>query len=309
MDLAARRTCAVSARLVNVRSPNRWVFNHRGPSRDVERLLSLPVGFTLPVILARALPAETAHKLWQQRFPDARALFCAGSVVRGEHGVHSDLDIVVLFDSVPVAYRESLIFDGWPVEVFIQDLETLAYFVDQDVRGHRPTLASMLADAIVVPAPSVLSERVQRWARDILEAPPVVSSDALDNARYFISDLLDDLRDERPRPEVLATAARLYQLLGDFILMSNRRWTGSGKHLPRNLLQLSPPTARAFDEAFDAVFKNTDPQPLIAFAESVLKPFGGPLFDGYRSNAGADCRAPPPNLSSAASSRGESDGG
>lgn len=75
----------------------------------------------------RPSPRETANKIWHERFSDALALFCAGSVIRGDGTAHSDLDIVVLFEHVPHAHRESLIVDGWPVELFVHDYQTLAY--------------------------------------------------------------------------------------------------------------------------------------------------------------------------------------
>ena len=247
---------------------------------------------------ARPTPKQITERLWRSRFPDAVALFCAGSVVRGEHTPHSDLDIVVLFDSVPNAWRESVIVEAWPVELFVHDLETLAHFVQDDCQRGRPSLASMLADAFVFPKPSAFSDRVQAWAQDILQRPPALSSIELDDGRYFISDLVDDLRDPRPRSELIATAAKLHEQLGSFVLNANNRWSGTGKHLARRLHELDPALAEAFHAAFDAVFINSDPQPLISFAERILEPFGGPLFDGYRTEAPATARSARPKLDS-----------
>jgi hypothetical protein len=244
----------------------------------------------------RPPPTHVAEKLWRDRFSGALAIFCAGSVVRGEQTPHSDLDIVVLLDSVPNAWRESMVVDAWPVELFVHDLETLAHFVQEDCEHRRPSLPDMIANAVVVPRPSSLSDRVQAWARAILQRPPHSSQAALDDNRYFISDLLDDLRDQRPRPELVAIASRLYEQLGSFLLSSHDRWSGAGKHLPRRLLDLDPSLAQAFHRAFDALFIDSDPQPLISFTERVLEPFGGPLFDGYRRDAPATARGARPNL-------------
>jgi hypothetical protein len=93
----------------------------------------------------RSSPQDVTDRLFRTRFSDARALFCAGSVVRGEGTAHSDLDIVVVYDRVPNAWRESLVWEGWPVELFVHDPETLAYYVAEDVAGGRPCLAQMLA--------------------------------------------------------------------------------------------------------------------------------------------------------------------
>jgi|SRR5882724_3676382 len=80
----------------------------------------------------RPEPYVAAQLLWSQRYPSASVVFCGGSVVRGEGFPASDLDVVVLFGHVANAWRESFQFEGWPVEVFAHDAQTLAYFVAQD---------------------------------------------------------------------------------------------------------------------------------------------------------------------------------
>src|ERR1700760_3718231 len=79
--------------------------------------------------MPRPEPAVAAQRLWSERYPSASVGFCGGSVVRGEGFPLSDLDVVVLFEHVANAWRESFYFEGWPVEVFAHDAETLAYFV------------------------------------------------------------------------------------------------------------------------------------------------------------------------------------
>lgn len=244
----------------------------------------------------RPTATQTATRIWREQFHDAVALFCGGSVARGEETPHSDLDIVVLFETLPNAWRESQIVDGWPVELFVHDLETLTHFVEQDCLRRQPSLASMLADATVIPKSSTLSDKVQKWAVDILKTPPPVSAADLDDNRYFVTDLLDDLRDERPRSEMIAIAVRLHDQLGSLILKSRGHWSGTGKHLPRRLRELDPELAAAFQRAFDTLFVNSAPAALIAFSERILEPLGGTLFAGYRSDAPPTARSTPPDL-------------
>lgn len=244
----------------------------------------------------RPEPVSAIDGLRLQRFPTALAVFCAGSVIRGEGTPHSDLDVVVLVDSIPSARRESFLLHGWPIELFVHDLQTLAYFVRLDCNAYRPSLLSMLVDAVVVPAPSVLSERLKRWASRLLQHPPPLSEKERADARYLVTDLLDDLRDPRPNAELMAIASKLYTALGAFILKTNGQWDAAGKHLPRALNAFDPAMAAAFEAAFEHVFRRCDPVPLITFTEAMLKPFGGPLFDGYRSDAPAEWRTPCPDF-------------
>lgn len=247
-------------------------------------------------MIERPEPVATVEALRLHRFAKALAVFCSGSVVRGEGTAHSDLDVVVLFEQVPHAERESLVVDGWPVELFIHDLETLAYFFHEDSLQLRPALATMVSEGIVLPRSTELTDKVQAWARRVLAKPCELKGEKLDSARYCVTDLLDDLRDPRPRSELLAIVARLHPVLASFILSSNGKWVAAGKHIPRALRALEPTLATDFDEAFDAVFQRSDPAPLIAFTERMLEASGGRLFAGFTSAAKAEWRREVPDL-------------
>jgi predicted nucleotidyltransferase len=85
--------------------------------------------------VTRADAVEAARAIGRQRYPEASVLFAAGSIVRGEGTVHSDLDLVVVYPALAAAYRESFVLDRLPVEAFVHDPETLEYFfVEVDSR-------------------------------------------------------------------------------------------------------------------------------------------------------------------------------
>ncbi|MES1179386.1 MAG: nucleotidyltransferase domain-containing protein [Myxococcales bacterium] len=62
----------------------------------------------------RPEPSATAQLLWSERYPSASILFCGGSVVRGEGFPSSDLDVVVVFEQIANAWRESFTFRAGP---------------------------------------------------------------------------------------------------------------------------------------------------------------------------------------------------
>ena len=71
------------------------------------------------------------------------------------------------------------------------------------------------------------------YAASALRAgPPKLVGEKLNALRYQITDLLDDLRDERSGSEVRAIAAQLYQPLADLMLLGQGRWSvgGNGFH-------------------------------------------------------------------------------
>src|SRR5690349_17930039 len=94
-----------------------------------------------------------ARLIYETRYPDAAAVLLAGSVVRGQATAHSDLDLVVLYERVAHAWRESFLSEGWPVEAFVHDLETLRYFFEKvDGTTAPPSLAYMVLEGVDVVA-------------------------------------------------------------------------------------------------------------------------------------------------------------
>lgn len=84
----------------------------------------------------------------EKRYRDATAVRAAGSLVRGEGTAYSDLDLVVVYARLPAAYRESFVFEGFPVEAFVHDPETLEYFfaeVDYPRGGRDPGTGRLIA--------------------------------------------------------------------------------------------------------------------------------------------------------------------
>jgi len=94
-------------------------------------------------------PTQVTQEIFERKYPDASVIFLAGSIVRGESTPFSDLDLVVIFDKLPAAYRESFNFQGFPIEAFVHDPETLNYFLhDVDRPSGIPALAQMILEGI-----------------------------------------------------------------------------------------------------------------------------------------------------------------
>jgi predicted nucleotidyltransferase len=233
-------------------------------------------------VIARSSPIETAKILLSKKFPDYSVAFVAGSFNRGEETAFSDIDLVVILPKVAQAWRESVFFEGWPVELFIHDEETLKYFFyEVDAKHGIPSLPNMVSEGPAIPTESALSIKLKDLAHDVLNAgPPPLSDDEEKNYRYMISDLLDDLRCPRTKFEGLATVANLHNTLAFFLFRSHRTWAARTKHIPRRMEKVFPELLPRWEESFQAAFAG-EFKSSIDLTEEILDQNGGYLFDGY----------------------------
>ncbi|HEX4824188.1 MAG TPA: nucleotidyltransferase domain-containing protein [Candidatus Polarisedimenticolaceae bacterium] len=227
-----------------------------------------------------------------KQYPDADVVFAAGSIVRGEGTAFSDLDLVVVYPQVPQAYRESFRRGGYPVEAFVHDPATLEYFfLEVDRPSGIPSLPQMVVEGFEVPGPSSTSRMLKEMARSVIAAgPPALDVDTERRMRYSVSDLLDDLRAPRTHDELIGAGTRLYELLADYHLRRTGHWSGRGKSVARALQSADPALSVRYGDAFDRLFEHHDSGPVVRLAEDLLRDAGGPLFEGYRSDAPAAWR-------------------
>ena len=229
---------------------------------------------------------EAARGVWGERFAGARALFLAGSVMRGEATATSDLDVVVVFEELADAYRESFTFGGWPVEAFVNDVESLRYFYERERKRGVPSLMRMVIEGVEVPETSEFSEALKREALEIYEAgPPPFDEAELQLRRYRLTDWVDDIRFPRSGEELVASGAWLYQDAADFFLRSKGLWSAHSKTVPRRMGEADAGFASKFLAAFEALFAEKRSDAAVALVEEMLAPFGGTLFDGFRMDS------------------------
>jgi predicted nucleotidyltransferase len=120
----------------------------------------------------RINPVEAARRIRRERYAGARVLLLAGSVMRGEDTPTSDLDIVVVFEQLPHAYREAFVFEGWPVEAFVHDPETMNHYFESDRRLGLPALVRMVLEGVEIPKAGPFSAGLKRLASEVFEAGP-----------------------------------------------------------------------------------------------------------------------------------------
>ena len=226
-------------------------------------------------------PIEAGHQFIKVYFPHCQGALLAGSVVRGEATETSDLDIVIFDNTIHASYRESLIEFGWAIEVFVHNLISYKSFFESDCERARPSLPRMVLEGIVLKDEEII-DSIKKEAKEMLENGPAKwSTETIQIKRYFITDALDDFKGCSNRAEELFIANRLAELVSEFVLRTNRHWIGESKWLVRSLKQYDEQFAHQFVEAFDLFYKMGDKKQVIYLVESILEPFGGPLFEGF----------------------------
>ncbi|MFF3497087.1 nucleotidyltransferase domain-containing protein [Streptomyces sp. NPDC002795] len=209
---------------------------------------------------------RTAERLVRDRFPDARAAFLAGSVLTERRTPRSDLDIEVLLSGPPAPYRESLLHEGWPVELFVQTEADWHRFVERET-------ADRIGAALRV-------EARRRWAA----GPPPASESELEDRRYALTDTLDDLEGCADPLERTYLVAHLLGRASELALLAGGHWLGSGKWLSRRLADADAELhKRLTDGAAAAVSGEDDAVGRFACeVRGILEAAGGPCWAGYR---------------------------
>ncbi|WP_242504361.1 NUDIX hydrolase [Promicromonospora panici] len=225
-------------------------------------------------------PIADAAALVADRYPEARWALLAGSVLDpGSRTAGSDLDIVVCVPDDAVGHRDALRWRGWPVELFVNTEAGHRWFISKETARRKPTLARMIATGVPLTGEThVVGLKAECQA--LVDAGPGPASDsALEDARYGVTDLLDDLAYARDGGEADVVRSVLWERVGHLALAAAGRWDGGGKWLLREL--------RAWDRGYAArwVAARHDDQAMVDVARATLDAAGGPLFEGYLRQA------------------------
>ena len=209
---------------------------------------------------------------------------------------HSDVDIIVLFDKLPHAHRETYRSEGWLLDAQVHDPETLNYLMVSDARLGSAIVAKMVIESILVPDETPESKRIVSVASRIISSGPPKQDFA--GVRYMVANMIADLKQSQDRHETMAIGVELYQILSAFVFRSRNQWGASKKMTPRLLEVLDPELNARFCSAFSELFSSGRVDNAIRLAEDLLEPVGGPIYEGFTMNYPAQARlgmGPPVN--------------
>lgn len=200
----------------------------------------------------------------------------------GRRTAMSDLDIVVLLCGSPAPYRASLRSGEWPVEMFVHTEATWHAYIQREVRKRRSPLLSMCADGILLFDKDGVGTHLAAEARKLTAAgPPAASAEEIDDRRYAITDLLDDLAGSTDQGERLFIATELVRRTGELVLTAGGSWYGGGKWLARRLKPTAPGLDMRLHDGLREVLAGRVER-LTAVVDEVLEQVGGRLWVGYQ---------------------------
>lgn len=229
----------------------------------------------------RTEPSVAARQLILQDYPTCLLAVLGGSASRGEHNEHSDLDILVVDDSIQGLTRKTVGAYGWVVELFF--LNTLDYREQFDVGviAGNPTLQRIIVEGMVI-CSSHMGDKIREEAKSDLEGGPLpLTSYDLDVNRYVITEFMMDLKGTDLVVEQWFIAQKMTILLCEFVLRANRKWIGEGKTLFRLLLMHNSNVAADLEKSLQLLYVHKDKSALLHLTEKLLTPFGGPYLIGY----------------------------
>ncbi|MFK3937775.1 nucleotidyltransferase domain-containing protein [Alkalihalobacillus sp. NPDC078783] len=229
----------------------------------------------------RLSPMRAAQLFVSEHFSECDGALLAGSVVRGEATETSDLDLVIFEKSIPSSYRESFVMYNWPIEIFVHNLTSYQTFFKADYDQATPSMQRMVSEGLVIKDTGIITSIKKEANEQLMKGPEPWSDENIRVKRYFITDTLDDFIGSVDKEEDICCANTLFELVADFVLRTNRQWTGKSKWLIRSLKKFDADFTQLYVEAFNQFYKNEDKTHVIQLVDDVLKPHGGRFFHGF----------------------------
>lgn len=187
---------------------------------------------------------------WLSTAAEPVGVVVCGSIVRGNPGPSSDLDIVILHDG-PWRQRVQRRFNGTPAELFFNSPAWLEHAIRDEAAQGRPVMAHMLATGALAHDTDGRMARLVETARDVLARGPGLGADALLRDRYAAATQVEDALDFGDA----GTADARQALAWAVDAVARHAYLRRNRHLPRPkerlalLAGIAPQTARLLSAA------------------------------------------------------------
>ncbi|PPE03064.1 hypothetical protein [Holospora curviuscula] len=129
--------------------------------------------------------------------------------------------------------------------------------------------------------PNEFSSQAKNIAEQALAKGPDSWTQAqIDKERFFITDILDDIKSPKNKEEQIISAVHLFEPLIQFYFRTQKKWAASGKSLMRLFKTDNPDLAEEFTKAFESLVQTGDASGIESAVTKILAPHGG-FFLGW----------------------------
>lgn len=246
-------------------------------------------------LLRPASPLRDQHRValeqaieWLPSIVEPVGIIASGSIVRGNPGPSSDLDVVILHDQ-SWRRRVQRWFNGTPAELFFNSEDWLRHSILSEAAHGRPVMAHMLATGELLLDTSRRLEVLKRWSLDVLQRGPCLSPDALLRDRYAAATQVEDALDfvDDDSPDAIQTRALAVNALVRHAYLRKNQFLPRPKERLWLLSQAEPTLAGLLAQALNGRASATGPA-LRAAAQQLLETTGF-----FEWDSGTDHSEPP----------------
>lgn len=218
---------------------------------------------SLQLSLDLSLQEQHRHALqqaveWLPSVAEPVGIVASGSIVRGNPGPSSDLDLVVLHDQ-PWRRRVQRWFNETPVEIFFNTEAWLRHCIDREAAQGRPVMAHMLATGAVVLDVDGRVDALKRLSQELLLRGPCLSPAALLRDRYAAAIHVEDALDfgEENTPDAMQARALAVRALVRHAYLRKNQFLPRAKERLHMLAQAEPALADLLATALGQLPRDT----------------------------------------------------
>ena len=211
------------------------------------------------------LPASVLQAL-RGRFKDANQILIGGSYLKGYANTESDIDVIVINQTVQAIERENYYCDDILIDLAIHDVRSLR----NTILKERVNAMCSMADNIFHAVPLLNLDEgtvyLKQFAADAIRAGPPPFD--IESSKAHLLGQVDDIRHCMDQTERMTLAAGILTQLIVFFLRSSGGWLGAAKYMGRDLRRVNV----QFSEALLGVAQQAfTPHGAIALADFTLE--------------------------------------
>ncbi len=219
---------------------------------------------------------EATRRFVHEHFPKASLVLLGGSWAVGQAHVDSDLDLVVIDESVERVFFEGVAFDGWIVEVCAISPNYVQTFFENSAKYRSAPVPGQVIDAVLVKGTPSIADTIRALAKKVLAGGPTPLTDAERSEVRYDTTLLRNNLQHASKEALPALSAIAHTQLSRAVLDAADRWRGERKALRRLVRGVDAVLSDRLDAALFSGCEG-DSRPMIEVCNIVLDQLGGPL--------------------------------